>query len=416
MEGQLLKKFLADTWWYGFTTRWSEEQMLSLARLRKKQGFSAIQMVVGIPPEVGPQHPSAASVVGAAWNLLGKINHAYLELARRKILLLNRLGLTVIVYGAWGHQIEWLGEQKMKDWWKEVISFLTDLDVVFCLSGESDLWIGEEKLLLPDKSTKDLGRNSLLPGRIKTLLYKISSPFLKYFRKNGFEARKQKWSKILEYVSELTEKPLLLHTTQRKTSFEAVKNPERLSAITVQTGHDYSQRNALWKRPLEIRRRYPNIPYINLEPWYEGIKGQFYKEDQLYAFWVTMLSGATAYCYGAHGIWNLGDGDFLSQWGKQTFNEAKKLDTPRLIGNSYKLFYDFMGKDKITKYLIKVSPEGNLTEIGLEISKNKKIMFYPDIKSVSVSKSQNTKFWDPLTAGFVKKGCQAKKQLIVLRG
>ncbi len=57
---------LCDTWWYGLTSRWTKEQMLSLAKLRVSQGFNAVQLVVGIPPEVGPEHPSAASEVGPA--------------------------------------------------------------------------------------------------------------------------------------------------------------------------------------------------------------------------------------------------------------------------------------------------------------------------------------------------------------
>jgi hypothetical protein len=84
----------------------------------------------------------------------------------------------------------------------------------------------------------------------------------------------------------------------------------------------------------------PLLKYINLEPWYEGILKKFYSKDQLYAYWVSMLAGAHAYCYGAHGIWNCSDGKFLSQWGKQTFEEALQLKTPKLLGLSHKIFME----------------------------------------------------------------------------
>ena len=44
--------FLADTWWYGLTDRISTDEFYRLAQQRKDEGFSAIQLVMGIPPEV----------------------------------------------------------------------------------------------------------------------------------------------------------------------------------------------------------------------------------------------------------------------------------------------------------------------------------------------------------------------------
>lgn len=60
-----------------------------------------------------------------------------------------------------------------------------------------------------------------------------------------------------------------------------------------------------------------------------------FESDQIFAFWVSMLSGASAYC----GIWNVGDGNFLAHWGRRTFREAKKPTVPLKIVKSNKLFY-----------------------------------------------------------------------------
>src|SRR3989344_1846965 len=44
--------WLADTWWYGMTARTSWEDFKTLVADRKKKGFTVIQTVVGVPPEV----------------------------------------------------------------------------------------------------------------------------------------------------------------------------------------------------------------------------------------------------------------------------------------------------------------------------------------------------------------------------
>ena len=69
-----VSNFLCDTWWYGLTKRLPDKKFEELAKLRHKQGFNAVQLVVGIPPEVGPENPNAASEVGPAWNLRGEFN------------------------------------------------------------------------------------------------------------------------------------------------------------------------------------------------------------------------------------------------------------------------------------------------------------------------------------------------------
>jgi hypothetical protein len=98
---QPLHGFLADTWWYAMTARLTDEDFRRLISLRVLQGFTAAQLVVGIPPETTPDNPNAASPVGPAWTWSGEFNDAYLNYARDRILSMNRSGLSAIVYGAW---------------------------------------------------------------------------------------------------------------------------------------------------------------------------------------------------------------------------------------------------------------------------------------------------------------------------
>ena len=131
MNNFISDRFLCDTWWCGLTQRVDDKKFEELAQLRVRQGFTTVQMVVGIPPEVGPENSNASSEVGPAWNLRGEFNQDYLKHSREKVKYLNSLGLSAILYGAWGQQIEWLGEKSMKDWWGEIIKNFDDLDVMY---------------------------------------------------------------------------------------------------------------------------------------------------------------------------------------------------------------------------------------------------------------------------------------------
>ncbi|EKE05804.1 MAG: hypothetical protein ACD_19C00176G0026 [uncultured bacterium] len=360
--------FLADTWWYGMTNRVSDQRFEEMARLRVKQGFTAVQIVVGMPPEIGSENVNAP-----------KLDGKYLDHSKEKIEFLNSLGLTAIIYGAWGHQIELIGEKRMKNWWTSIVKTMNNLDVMYCITGESDIWIGEEKKLLPDKSTDELDVVRLLPFLHPRIVYmgkRMINILNNQFNESKKSRRHKKWSNVLSVVSDLTSKPILIHVLPNMTSHEAVNNPQLLDAITVQTGHSIETKQLLWKLSLENIKNNPNTKFINLEPWYEGINDSFGKEDQLYAYWVSMMAGAHAYCYGAHGIWNAGDGKFLSHWGKQTLDEALQLNTPELIGKSHKLFVNYNFFDYPN---IQVEEEkGELIKITRSNDNGDSITYFPE--------------------------------------
>lgn len=397
MRQKFPKNLLCDTWWYALTKRMSRKQFERLARLRKRQGFTAIQLVVGIPPEVGPEHQSAASEVGSAWSLRGKINWDYLKLAREKISFLNSLGFTAIVYGAWGHQMGWMGTKFFKNWWQAIIDHLDSLNVMYCISGESNLWTGHEKFLLPDKSTDDLSAI----GFAKKILDRFS------FFKNNTNAkkiRKRQWSEVLEFVSEKTRRPLIIHTIPNEFSYEAVFNPELLSAVTVQTSHHESSRNKLWQMVMTAKERYPDLPFINLEPWYEGIRNRFFTQDQLFAFWVSVFAGSNGFCYGAHGVWNMGDGKFLAHWGKQTFEQAVALETPALLGESFALLQKLKlsGKSEIVYK----------NDVLLQIKRGN-LIYIPDTSLQPLPKKY-AKLWSPVSGAFIKQMSPSSQVVVIL--
>lgn len=390
---------LADTWWFGLTSRLDRGRFDDLARLRAAQGFNAIQVVVGVPPEVGPLNESARSEAGFPWRLDGAINDAYLALARERIGQLNALGLRVIVYGAWGHQIAWLGPDGMARWWSRVVEAIGDLDVIFCLTGESNLWIGVEGRLLPDRTSGNLagaGVANRLPGRLRRLARRV------YTRSSARRApqpgitRRDAWGSVLERLAAMTDRPIIIHTQPGETAVEVVDNHHLLAANTIQTGHSEDQRDALWRIPLREKKRAPGLPFVNLEPWYEGILGRFGAADQLFAYWASVLAGASGFCYGAHGVWNVGDGRFLAHWGDQTFDQAAALDTPRLIGLSNGLWAGYEGPSDGFHEM----REGRLSMIGRR-SETWDVRFYPDAgRATAIPQGR---IWLPMAGAFVDK-------------
>lgn len=407
-----LRGLLADTWWFGLTSRRPPARWDELARRRVAQGFNAVQLVAGIPPEVGPLNENARSDAGFPWRLDGAINDDYLALARERIGRLNTLGLRVIVYGAWGHQIAWLGREGMARWWSRLVAAVDDLDVAYCLTGESNLWVGEESRLLPDRTSANLAQSRALrrlPGRLHGAARWISARLATRRSPALPAARRADWSAVLTHLAVLTARPILVHPVPGETGVAAVDNGHLLAANTIQTGHSETAREELWRIPLRERQLAPGRPFLNLEPWYEGILGRFGPADQLYAYWATMLAGATGYCYGAHGIWNAGDGRFLAHWGGQTFDEAAALDTPRLIGLSHGLFLEWNGPGEATHE----TGDGRLRWIGRDLADGRAIRFYPRVEAADAIPAG--RYWRPLVGEFVA-SAPAAGPLVVLRG
>ena len=326
MKIQKLPHFLADTWWYAITKRVSDEAFIKLVELRERQGFTAAQLVVGIPPEIGYDNENAKSVAGSAWDKNGNINHEYLEYAKKRIKIMNEHHLTAVIYGAWGQQIDWMGEKFMCKWWDEIIKEMDDLDVIYCVTGEVDLFIDPDNALrlLPNKTSSDIEyiyRDLDNEAELKAERYR-------------------KWEYVLEHIRSITTKPVIIHPwieARGESGYNFSKKRYLLSANTFQTGHDEGDEDLLWKRIYDSKKRFPGIPAINLEPCYEGIKDTFYTDAQIMALWMSISAGAYAICYGAHGIWNASDGTFLAQWGGQTFEEALKLKSPELLGKTYQM-------------------------------------------------------------------------------
>ncbi len=383
MLKEKLPHFLADTWWFAVTKRMSDEQFLDLVRLRASQGFTAAQLVVGIPPEVGVYNEFADSKAGRAWDMDGTINEGYLEVAKERVKIMNDHGLTAVIYGGWGQHIDWTGADFMCKWWETLVETFDDMDVVYCLSGEMDLCMGPQlsELLLPDKTGKDLDwPEVVLEGDMD-------------YRKKRYD----EWEKVLVHVSERTTKPIIIHPWVHDSGYPFMERKDLLAANTFQTGHDHESRTKMWKFIMDSKKEYPGVPAINLEYYYEGIRNDFYGIYQLWAFWLSVAAGAHGIVYGAQGIWNVGDGDFLSHWSGRTFEEAFALETPALLG---KTFHMAMEKGIFDWEHSEVELDGEtLKSITRSSASGEKLTYIPEIETYE-NPPKGT-YFDVATASFV---------------
>ena len=401
-----LNGFLADTWWYAMTARLRDEDFSRLVDLRAQQGFNAAQVVVGIPPETVPEDVDAASPVGPAWRRNGEFNPRYLQHARERILAMNRGGLGAIVYGAWGPQINWLGVERMCDWWREVIRATDDLDVFYCLSGESNLQLSLKDMILNQRAAGALMGLERLIER-SSFLHRAAKRLPQ--RPRLMEHRRRAWSRVLESAVKLTDKPFIIHPNPLDDGFSCVNNPHLLAANSAQTGHTYQSRPRLHRLPMthQAAGDPAGRGFINLEPWYEGIHGLFLGQDQLYAYWVSMLAGAVSYCYGAQGIWNVGDGSFLAHWGGQTFSQALALDTPRLIGKSHALFTAMAD----AKAEVVLQEQGD-TLVSIQRKSDKgSITFVPEVSEAAALPAGRV--WLPMRGEFID-SLPAQGQVVII--
>ena len=133
--------WLADTWWHGLSSRlvWPEE-FRWLAADRKAKGFSVIQLVAGLAPDVGAFDPRDTNEAGFSWvQRYDRINPAYYDLVDLRIQELVRIGLVSNIVGFWGYHANWLGLEKTKKHWRNLIARFAAYPVVWTLCGEAGM-------------------------------------------------------------------------------------------------------------------------------------------------------------------------------------------------------------------------------------------------------------------------------------
>ncbi len=299
--------WLADTWWMGLCQRlvWPEE-FHTLTADRVGKGFSVVQIVAGLYPDMPAFDPRGANEAGYPWEPdFERISPAYFDMADLRIAHLVHQGLVPCIVGCWGYYLCWTGVEKMKQHWRYLIARWGAYPVVWCLAGEGAM------------------------------------PFyLSEYREKDVADQKKGWTDLAQYVRDTDPygHPVTIHPTD--TSRSQMLDPSLLDLDMLQTGHgDRDSIPNTVRSVREARGADPTLPFLNSEVCYEGIGEASRQEVQRFMFWTCLLSGACGHTYGANGIWQLnrpgapyGPSPHGMSWGDTPWDDAMQLPGSAQVG------------------------------------------------------------------------------------
>jgi len=301
--------WLADTWWMALChrLRWPDDvQLLTADRVAK--GFSVIQLVAGLYPDMPAFDPRGANEAGFPWEAdFARLNPAYFDMADLRIRWLVGAGLVPCIVGAWGYLLLWTGVERMKWHWRNLIARYGAYPVVWCLAGE-----GAMPYYLSTHKEED--RRAQIAG----------------------------WSEVARYVRQTDpyHHPITIHATARASSRDQLSDDTLVDFDLLQTGHDgYSALSDTAHLVVQALARPPQMPVVNGEACYEGILEGSREEVQRFLVWSCFLSGGAGYTYGANGIWQVntrdapyGPSPHGASWGDRPWEEAYRLPGSAQVG------------------------------------------------------------------------------------
>jgi hypothetical protein len=265
--------WLGDTWWMGLCKRlrWPDDfQNLAADRVRK--GFTVVQIVAGLYPDMEPYDPRGANEAGYPWEQdFSRINPAYFDMADIRMQYIAESGLAVCVVGCWGYFLPRMGVAKIKKHWRYLIARWSAYPVVWCLAGEA------------------------------TMPYYLSKT-----KEQDAEMQKHGWTEVARYVraTDPYHHPITLHPS--RSARDCVDDASVIDFDMLQTGHD--DRKSAPNTIETIQRSLagsPKMPVLVGEVCYEGIQEASRQEVQRFMFWASVLSGTAGHTYGANGIWQV---------------------------------------------------------------------------------------------------------------
>jgi len=299
--------WLGDTWWMGLVDRlgWPGDfQTLAADRVRK--GFSVIQIVAGLFPDMPAFDERGRNEAGFSWEKdFARINPAFFDMADLRIHHLVRKGLVPCILGCWGYYLVWTGVDKMKQHWRYLVARYGAYPVVWCLAGEG-----------------------------------IMPYYLSKTREKDADFQKKGWTEIAAYVRSIDpyHHPVTIHPTDAARN--QVEDPALLDVDMLQTGH--GDRRSIPRTIDLVNEAYartPTMPVVNGEVCYEGIGQASRQEVQRFMFWLCALSGTCGFTYGANGIWQVntkeapyGPSPHGRSWGDTPWDEAYQLPGSGQIG------------------------------------------------------------------------------------
>jgi hypothetical protein len=265
--------WLGDTWWMGLCKRLSwPDGFEALTADRVHKGFTIVQIVAGLYPDMEPFDERGANEAGYPWDRdFTRINPAYFDTADVRIRYLADHGLAACIVGFWGYFIPRMGMEKVKKHWRYLVARWSAYPVVWCLAGEG------------------------------TMPYYLSKT-----PEADAAAQKHGLTNLARYVRSIDphKHPITIHPSS--SARECVDDPSVLDFDMLQTGH--SDRQSVPNTIETVNRSLaatPQMPVLIGEVCYEGIQEASRQEVQRFMFWSSLLSGTGGHTYGANGIWQV---------------------------------------------------------------------------------------------------------------
>jgi hypothetical protein len=299
--------WLGDTWWMGLTNRLSwPDGFQTLTADRVAKGFSVVQIVAGLYPDMPPFDSRGTNEAGFPWQQdFARINPAYFDMADLRIQHLVDQGIVPCIVGCWGYFLPIMGVAKMKQHWRYLIARWGAYPVIWCLAGEGAMPYYLSKTHDTDAATQKHG-----------------------------------WTELARYVrtTDAFAHPITIHPS--RSARNCVDDASVLDFDMLQTGHD-DRRSApsTVETILNSSRAEPKMPVLVGEVCYEGIMEASREEVQRYMFWAAILSGAAGHTYGANGIWQVntrekpyGLSPHGHGWGDTPWEVAYQLPGSRQLG------------------------------------------------------------------------------------
>lgn len=308
--------WLGDTNWMGLCARlrWPEEfQTLAVDRILK--GFTVIQIVAGLYPDMPPFDPRGANEAGYPWEKeFLRINPGYFDMADIRIQYLVDHGLLPCIVGCWGYFLPMMGIPKMKQHWRYLIARWGAYPVVWCAAGEGNM-----------------------------------PYYLSKAREEEAAVQKHGWTELARYIRSTDPYHRLITIHPPSTAHDTVEDISVLDFDMLQTGHgDRSSIPNTIERVTESLTLTPKMPVLVGEVAYEGIGEASRQELQRFMFWACVLSGTAGHTYGANGIWQLnraeqpfGPSPHGQSWGDTPWDVAYRLPGSQQVG---------LGKSLLLRY------------------------------------------------------------------
>ena len=337
--------WLGDTWWMGLTSRldWpTGYQELTADRVDK--GFTLVQIVAGLYPDMDPYDERGTNAAGCAWERangdassreplsphagppgppgesralvdMARPNVAWWDLADQKVAHLVDSGLVPCVVACWGYFMELAGEEVMRRHWDYIVARWGSYPVVWCVAGEA------------------LSR-----------FYRTGTEWSQADVDAGERSQRAAWTRVMHHLRDTDPfaRPITIHPSMY--GHLMVDDPDALDVNMLQTGHWGMSSIATNANMIEEAvQREPPIPVIMSEGCYEGIRSSCYADVQRLLFYSTLLSGAYGFTYGANGLWQAAlEGGYGASphgvsWGDTTWREAAALPGGAHVGVGLRL-------------------------------------------------------------------------------